>query len=161
MATVNEGDLQYGPTPEDAQHEHTDIEPAIAWRFALWLGVAMVLSAALVYGTFWWFEGQELTTNAASRSFPLAAGRGDLEAPMPRLQTQPFKDIYALRENEQRQLTSYEWVDKSTGIVRIPVEDAMRIMAERGMVPAQQGLTPNGSPPVVMDSSAGRMSAGR
>ena len=51
MSTVNEGDLQYGPTPPDAQHEHTDIEPSIATRFAVWLTVAMLISVAIVYGT--------------------------------------------------------------------------------------------------------------
>ena len=75
MSTVNEGDLQYGPTPADAQHEHTDIEPSIAGRFAAWLTVAMLISVGIVYGTFWFFEGQELSAGRSSQQFPLAAGQ--------------------------------------------------------------------------------------
>lgn len=159
MATINEADLQYGPTPENAEHEHTDIEPAIAWKFALWLGVAMVISGAIVYGTFWFFEGQEKATSQATQVYPLAVGQVK-EPAGPRLQTQPFKDIYLLRQNEQERLTTYAWVDKNTGVVRIPIEDAMRMMSERGALTARPGA-PTGGTQVVMDSSAGRTTAGR
>lgn len=159
MATINEADLQYGPTPEDAQHEHTDIEPAIAWKFASWLAVSMVISAAIVYGTFWFFERQEEAASEAAQIYPLAAGQVK-EPPGARLQTQPFKDIYLLRQSEHERLTTYEWVDKNTGVVRIPVDEAMRIMSERGMFTARLGATTENSQ-VVVDSSGGRTTAGR
>ena len=47
---ANEYDTEYGPTPPGAKHEHTDIDPAIGYKFALWLAVAMVLSFGIVYG---------------------------------------------------------------------------------------------------------------
>ena len=37
IADMNEADLEYGPTPPDATYEHTDIEPSIAGKFAVWL----------------------------------------------------------------------------------------------------------------------------
>ena len=49
---AHEPDLEYGPTPPGAKHEHTDIDPAIGYKFALWLTVAMVLSVGIVYGAF-------------------------------------------------------------------------------------------------------------
>ena len=158
MAT-NEQDIEYGPTPEDATREYTDIEPSIAWKFAIWLTVAMGISAAIVYGAFWFFEGREARLNRAAQVFPLAAGQ-ERTPPMPNLQTQPFKDIYALRQGEHARLTGYGWVDKGTGVTRIPIEDAMRLIVERGIVKAR----PEQGPPanqVVSDSSAGRVAVSR
>lgn len=156
---MSEADLEYGPTPENAEHEHTDIEPSIASKFAVWLAVAMVLSAGIVYGTFWLFEGQESDSSRAAQTFPLAAGQVR-EPQGPRLQTQPFKDIYSLREGEREKLTTYGWVDQGAGVVRIPIEDAMRLLSERGSV----GAVPQ--PPaelnqVVQESSSGRTVAPR
>jgi len=158
MAT-HEADLEYGPTPQTAEHEHTDIEPSIAAKFALWLAVAMVISAALMYGTFWLFEGREEEINRERQQFPLAVGQ--VREPVgPRLQTQPFKDIYMLRQVEREKLTTYGWVDQSAGIVRIPIDDALRIVSERGVVRASP-RTPEELNQVVQDSASGRTTAPR
>ena len=102
--STNDTDLEYGPTPADAQYEHTDIEPTIATKFAVWLTVATMLSAGIVYGTFWLFEGQESDASRAAQTFPLAAGQVR-EPQGPRLQTQPFKDAYTLRETERARVS--------------------------------------------------------
>ena len=157
----NEADLEYGPTPEDAEYEHTDIEPGIASKFAIWLAVAMVLSVGIVYGTFWLFESQEQSANQQAQRFPLAVGQMK-EPPTPRLQTQPFKDVYQLKQGETEKLTSYGWVDQATGVVHIPIDEAMRIVAERGGQPAgAQAAPPNGFNQVVQDSSSGRTATTR
>lgn len=156
---MNESDLEYGPTPEDAQYEHTDIEPAIASKFAIWLAVAIVLSVGIVYGTFWLLEGRESEASRAAQTFPLAAGQVR-EPQGPRLQTQPFKDVYTLRTGEAEKLTTYGWVDQGAGVVRIPIDDALRLMSERGGVAATP-QTPEGLNQVVQDSSSGRTSAPR
>ena len=157
--STNEADREYGPTPAGAQYEHTDIEPTIATKFAVWLTVATVLSAGIVYGTFWLFEGQESEASRAAQTFPLAAGQVR-EPQGPRLQTQPFKDAYTLRETEREKLTTYGWVDQGAGIVRIPIEDALRMMSERGGV-AAVSQAPAGFNQVVQDSSSGRTVAPR
>ena len=58
LSTRTSTDLEYGPTPPGAKHEHTDIDVGVGYKFALWLAVAMLISAGIVYGTFWFFEGQ-------------------------------------------------------------------------------------------------------
>jgi hypothetical protein len=156
---MSEADLEYASTPEDAEYEHTDIEPAIAGRFALWLAVAMLISGAIVYGTFWLFEGRAETLNRETQQFPLAAGQSK-EPPTPRLQTQPFKDVYQLKSAQLDKLHSYGWVDQPTGVVHIPIEEAMRIVTERGAVPSST-QSPTGLNQVVQDSSAGRTTAPR
>ena len=158
MAT-NDADHEYGPTPEHSTYEHTDIEPTIAGKFAVWLGVAMVVSAGIVYGTFWMFEGWTEEANQAAQQFPLAA---DYDRPRtgPLLQTQPFKDLWELREKERQKLTQYSWVDQGSGVVRIPVDEAIRLMSERG-VPTLGGEPSGGGVEIVPDSASGRTTAPR
>ena len=156
---MSEADLEYASTPDDAEYEHTDIEPAIASKFAIWLAIAMLISGAIVYGTFWLFEGRQQAFNREIQQFPLAAGQPK-DPPAPRLQTQPFKDVYQLKSTQLDKLHSYGWVDQATGVVHIPIDEAMRIVTERAAVPSRPE-TPNGLNQVVQDSSAGRTSAPR
>lgn len=157
---ANDADLEYGPTPADAEYEHTDIEPGIAGKFAVWLAIAMVLSGGIVYGTFWLFEGQQQAWNQEVQQFPLAVGQIK-EPPTPRLQTQPFKDVWQLRQGQIEKLSSYGWVDQGQGVVHIPIDDAMRIVAERGGIPASEQPAPDGFNQRVQDSSAGRTTVPR
>jgi hypothetical protein len=147
-------DHEYGPTPEGAGHEHTDIDPSIGYRFVVWLSVAMIISAGIVYGTFWLFEGQTRARDEAQQRFPLAAGRIQ-EPPAPRLQTQPFKDVHLLREAERRALYTYGWVDREAGTVHIPIGEAMRLTIERGL-PTRDEPPADGFNTIVQDSSSGR-----
>jgi hypothetical protein len=156
---MNDADLEYGPTPEGADHEHTDIEPSIAGKFAIWLSIAMLISAAIVYGSFWFFEGVEREADRQAQAFPMAAG--NIREPQgPRLQTQPFKDLHMLREAERQILTTYGWVDKGGGVVRIPIEDALKLAEQRGLVTASP-QTSRGLNQVVQDSASGRTTAPR
>ena len=66
----------------------------------MWLLIAMLISAGIVYGTFWLFEGQS-THRTGDQLFPLAAGQVR-EPQGPRLQTQPFKDVYLLKRVRTR-----------------------------------------------------------
>ena len=152
-------DIEYGPNPPGTTYEHSDIDPAIGYRFAVWLAVAMILSAAIVYGTFWFFDGQANSADAASQKYPLAAGRHEDTRPLPHLQTQPFKDIYKLHQGENEKLESYAWVDKETGVTRIPIERAMEVMLQKGY-PARSGGA-DALKVVVSDASSGRTTVTR
>ena len=73
----------------------------------------------------------------AMPDFPLAGGQESRLPPEPRLQTNPRQDLRDLRSAEDAALTSYGWVDKSAGIARIPIGEAMKLTVERGL-PARQ-----------------------
>lgn len=53
--------------------------------------------------------------------------------PAPRLQVAPATELERVRKAEAAVLNSYGWVDRKAGVVRIPVERAMEILAERGL----------------------------
>jgi hypothetical protein len=51
--------------------------------------------------------------------------------PFPREQPDPLADLTALRAREETELNSYGWINKTTGVVRIPIERAIDILATR------------------------------
>ncbi len=154
----NDADLEYGPTPPGAEYEHTDIDPGIGYRFGVWLAVSMAIGAGIVYGTYSFLERRGDAQDVAARRYPLAQGVSQAP-PAPRLQTQPFKDVFQLKTEQRAQLHGYGWVDKANGVVHIPIERAMTLTLERGL-PARAGGSAAPTM-VVQDSSAGRTSAPR
>jgi hypothetical protein len=64
--------------------------------------------------------------------------------PSPRLQIDAKADLASFRRNEQSQLDSPGWIDRDQNIVRIPIGDAMRIVARRGL-PGWPGGSANSS----------------
>jgi hypothetical protein len=53
--------------------------------------------------------------------------------PEPRLEVSPQQDLRQMRAAEMALLHSYGWVDRQAGIVRIPIERAIDILAARGL----------------------------
>ncbi len=56
-----------------------------------------------------------------------------VEPPQPRLQTDPSEDLAKFLSNEDKRLNTYYWIDKKKGIVHIPIEQAMKEVAEEGI----------------------------
>ena len=54
--------------------------------------------------------------------------------PEPRLQAQPRLDLKALHEGEDNILTTYAWIDPDRGIARIPIDEAIKIVAAKGLL---------------------------
>jgi hypothetical protein len=52
--------------------------------------------------------------------------------PEPALQKNPPDDLRNFEREQRAMLSVYEWVDRSKGLVRIPIERAMQIVAARG-----------------------------
>jgi hypothetical protein len=116
----------------DVQYEKEDINPRSTFWFGVWILVVMVVVAFLVKPLY------DLLVARDVEQQPPAAYVADtdaqaLEPPAPRLQVTPEKDLAALRAQEEAILTSYAWVEKDRGIARIPVEEAMRLVASRGL----------------------------
>jgi hypothetical protein len=81
---------------------------------ALMLGAIWGLSA--VYD--WWVLNRTLP---APEQFP-----------SPRVQTHQAEQLQDLLAAQRRQLTGYAWADSSKTLVRIPIERAMELIAQRG-----------------------------
>jgi hypothetical protein len=112
-------------------HETTDADVGPVVRFALFLLIVTIGIAALVVGFYKYLDAREAAEKA--RRYPMSEMFQRPLPPRPRLQTYAFTDINALRADERRMLHEYAWVDKNAGVVRIPIERAIDVLAERGL----------------------------
>ena len=55
------------------------------------------------------------------------------EPPAPVLQAVPSLELGEYRRQQRKLLDEYQWIDKQQQIVRIPIEEATRLVAERGL----------------------------
>ncbi len=55
--------------------------------------------------------------------------------PEPRLQSSPRQDFAEYKAAQLSALHSYGWLDRSKGTVRIPIDMAMQIIAQKGIPP--------------------------
>ena len=53
--------------------------------------------------------------------------------PEPRLQAEPGQELRQYRGQQEQLLNSYGWVDRSAGVVRIPIDRAIELLAQRGL----------------------------
>lgn len=56
--------------------------------------------------------------------------------PHPRNESNPIADFEAYKARQEGALHSYYWVDRGKGVVAIPIEQAIRIVAQRGIPPS-------------------------
>jgi hypothetical protein len=146
----------HGPKPEDIDissgYEKTDVGVT---------GIAVFLTALLIFvavcGVLTWGMGKLInaelnredgrttkwTTTVNIRELGNMPNSPDMQRkvaelthqfPTPRLQTDDGnQDLADLHQREDLLLNHYTWVDQSQGKVRIPIERAMQLIAERGL----------------------------
>jgi hypothetical protein len=133
-------------------HEETDVNPWQIGKFAIGLAFVCAISLALLFGFFHFLLSQEGGK----------AQEAVKEPPTPRLEVNPTLDLKAFRTSEDQALNSYGWVDQSKGIVHVPIDHAIDMLAQKGLpsrpqtsappesavsVPAESGLGPKMLPP--------------
>ncbi len=110
-------------------HEVSDINPKRVALVGLALATVIAVSLLVTYGLFHYFYRGETRT----RPLPSPLSYTREPTPEPRLSIEPGKDLKTLRSEEDALLKSYGWIDREKGIVRIPIDRAIEILAERGL----------------------------
>ena len=123
----------------DVHHETSDVDIRGVLAFGVGLIVLGVFIGLAVGVLFKYFDSRE--ARQAAPQYPLAATQGNRVPPEPRLQTNPRQDLADLRAREAETLSTYGWVDRNAGVVRIPIDEAIRKTLERGL-PARAGQRP-------------------
>ena len=141
---------EYLVQPPEAAHEHSDANVWIIVKFGLWLAISALVIHVGLGGLFGLFVKRSEET---VKEYPLASQEHRLPSGA-RLQQFPENEFHVFRQHEEAILNEYGWVNKEAGVVRIPIEEAMRRAVESGF-PAQAApaQTPGLMP---ADSSAGR-----
>ena len=124
----------YLPVNPEIRYEHSDIN---AWRVAL-AGAGILLGTWIFVSLLYFYYDALAKHRAATTAIlPARAANQVLVPPEPRLEVSPPRDLAAMRAREDVQLNGYHWVDKQQGVVSIPIERAMELIAQRG-IPAQK-----------------------
>jgi len=120
---------QTGTTRDNERHHETrDVHIRGVVIFIVVLFGSLAITLFLMGRIFHYFEAIQSLGPPAS---PFAETRA-LPA-QPRLQTEPRQDLKGQRSDQEKLLNSYGWVDRNLGIVRIPIDRAMDVLAERGL----------------------------
>ena len=118
----------HGEHHPETLHEENTVQLAPVLIFA----VVMILVSAATF----------LTVKIIQHTFDLNWTRSEApvsplaQAPMPPaplLQVVPGQDLIDLRAKEQTVINSYRWVDEKNGVVGIPIEEAIKLLAQRGL----------------------------
>jgi len=102
-------------------YETSDAEPRVIAGLAAGIAAFLVLSPALLWA---------LLSGSIER--PRGAMTFD-GVPEPKLQVDPNRELAEMRRDEQKQLTSYGWVDRSRGTVHMPIDRALDLTLQRGL----------------------------
>ena len=130
--------MSNGQTDNSAvHHEESDVNIRGILGFAAALLAVAVVIHVMIWVLFRYFEAST-ARRQAQPTYPLAAKQEERLPPEPRLQTNPRQDMLDLRAAEDQTLTTYGWVDKNAGVVRIPIEQAMKLTIERGLPERKQ-----------------------
>jgi len=128
------------PGPRDLAegHEHKEVNARAIYKFLFGLFVLAVVLHLALWGMFVLFKADQEKQDPQIN--PLAKGQSQAP-PAPRLQVYPILDLQAFRRSEQELMTTYGWVDKQHGIVRIPVDQAMKIILRKNLLHSSEVQT--------------------
>ena len=139
-----------GPEEEVVHHETTDANIRAIFIFLGGFVVAMVAIYLALLGLFRFLESR--TESKQPQPMTRIDPQKARVPPEPRLQIldrNPVTEMRQLREREDAVLNSYGIADPKTGAVRIPIEEAMKIAAQRPEMfpvraqPATAGVAPS------------------
>ena len=120
---------QHSDPVETVGHERRDVNIMSIVIFMAALEISMFLCAllgyAFNYGYMHWVH----------KAMPHVSPLSDVapEPPLPRLQVDPADELRVYREQQTGIVESYGWLDPQRGAIRMPVERAKRLIAERGL----------------------------
>jgi len=153
--------------PDDHEHDHPGDNAQVSYErrdvdivqitgFGIGLLIAFMVSVVAMWGLFEYFKVREDKVNPPNP--PAMMSEKQMMPPKPQLQPDPPQELKAMRQNEDMLLTSYGWMDQSKGIVHIPIEAAIDIVAQKGLPVkvSPAGADHDGYRTIPSDASGGR-----
>ncbi len=113
------------------RHETSDVHFKSVLLSGFGFLVIMVLGLLLSWGVYALFNRY----TAAPGSHAETVTNPDLskQPSGPNLQPDPHAALVAMRRSEDSVLTSYAWISRDSGIVRVPVDRAMKLLVKKGL----------------------------
>jgi len=122
--------------------EHQDLQPRGVLYFLLGLVLFLLLSIVGIRGVYAFLDHREkaeqppvnpLVTNVPTDTRHIPAGYPQSVFPNPKLEENERGQLNGILLQEETTLYSYDWIDEKAGTVRIPIERAMDLIAQRGL----------------------------
>jgi hypothetical protein len=126
-------ETRYEEKPQTG-YERTDLDPRGMALFGIGLAIAIGV-VVVVVTLFQMFAAGRYARRQPPRP-PIAVTRETTE---PRLQVNATAELRAIREAEEKTLASYGWIDPAAGTLRIPIERAIEILAQKGLPARTEG----------------------
>jgi len=115
----------------------THLDSEISLRGIVVFGIALVFIVVVATALMWWLSlglrSQVSIDDPLPMALPEARSQQRPEGPL--LQTDPIGELRRMREDEEAILNHAEWVDETTGTVRLPIEMALEAVAAKGTLP--------------------------
>ena len=128
------------PRHNDVSFEERDIKASTIYGYLFTLGLAVVISAVICVYILRFTLRYAASTDTPPPPSREALGKDyRVLPPEPRLQgvpghqTDPQADLRKKIQEDSEANEKLEWIDKAGGIAQIPVKDAMKIVAEKGL----------------------------
>jgi len=133
--------------------EREDIGTKPLFGFLIGLVVTGVLVYYVIWGMFHFMDAYErkhqqskspmvqMQPETREPDTPQTQVKVLKEFPQPRLEDDERTEINDFRYQQDETLASYGWVDQNGGVVRIPIDRAMQLIAQRGLPTIPQGDT--------------------
>jgi hypothetical protein len=141
----------------DVAHEDTDINIRRVLAFAVGMAVLVAFSAALM-GLMFRILSNQAAANDPQLS-PLALPAGQTPAGPPLLTNEPG-NLHKFQQEEAKTLEGYGWVDQQAGVARVPIDQAKKLIVERGLPVRASGAVEDPSAgthaPAYGEASSGR-----
>lgn len=149
----------HAPHGHDSQvaYERKDVNVFQISAFGIGLLLACLVTVFAMWALFDFFFHREDVKNADNPNALMMSQRPSLP-PEPRLQSQPKIELKDLHADEDAILHSYAWIDPNKGIVRIPIDQAIDMVAKKGLPskPSPTGQDSDGYRMLPEYSSSGR-----
>ena len=117
--------------PNGIQYEKTDIDIAAVTKLGVAILLVTLVTALAIVPIIAVMKSRAEKHDPPAP--PIAGFGPDRKAPEPRLQERPFDDWRAMHRQQDELLSSYGWVDEGKGVARIPIDEAMKRLAEKGL----------------------------
>jgi hypothetical protein len=110
-------------------YETRDTNTGAILNFLGILAVVLVVSGLICWGMFKVFSAHAIDQPATDS--PFAESR---QLPLgPQLQVNPREDWTSFRQGQEDALHEYSWENRSAGVVRVPIEQAMELLVKKGL----------------------------
>jgi len=115
---------------EDVAHEETDVNVLQLIAYTIGTVVTCVVCAGIVLVLFNVLESQAAKDDPVLSPHALPAGQ---LAPEPRLLLNEPAELRKQRGMEADVLGKYGWVDQATGLARVPIDEAKKLLLHKGL----------------------------